>query len=119
MVAMLVASGQISVEESLVHPDRSTLTKSIGARRTLNEGYIQDLRKETGQSFMALKDQDILILCSDGIWDLVDQDNLVEIFSEVFDLNIAINQVIEKVLKGEANDNATIVALRCSLNKIH
>jgi PPM family protein phosphatase len=112
MVAMLVASGQITYEESLEHPDRNLLTKSLGSKRKLSEGYVQDLsRFGTGLS-MLLEDEDILILCSDGVWDLVPANELAEIFVDHYILQSAVDSTIEKVLSRGAHDNATILALK-------
>ena len=40
LVALLVASGQISEAESQQHPDRNVLTKSLGAKKRLSQGYV-------------------------------------------------------------------------------
>ncbi|MFM9160365.1 MAG: PP2C family protein-serine/threonine phosphatase, partial [Dolichospermum sp.] len=39
-VALLVASGEITEAESLEHPDRNVLIKSIGSKRRLSDGYV-------------------------------------------------------------------------------
>ena len=112
MVAMLVASGQITYEESLEHPDRNLLTKSLGSKRKLSEGYVQDLSRFGGGLSMLLEDEDILILCSDGVWDLVPANELAEIFVTHYTLQSAVDSTIETVLARGAHDNATILALK-------
>ena len=47
LVAMLVANGEITEEESLTHPDRNVLLKSIGSKKHLSEGYVQNLSRTT------------------------------------------------------------------------
>ncbi len=112
MVSMLVASGQITYEESLEHPDRNLLTKFLGSKRKLSEGYVQDLSRFGAGLSILLEDQDILILCSDGVWDLVTADELAEIFVTYHILQSAVDSTIEKVLARGAYDNATILALK-------
>jgi protein phosphatase len=116
LVAMLVASGQITEAESLEHPDRNVLTKSIGAKRRLSDGYVQDLRQTTPELSMKLEDQDIILLCSDGVWDLVSKNELAEIFTTEPNLQTAVNITINKVLQRGASDNATLLALQFLVN---
>lgn len=115
LVAMLLASGQITEEESLNHPDRSVLTKSLGAKPRLSEGYVQTINCFNSQSSLTLEDRDILLICSDGVWDLINCDEFVSIFNNTQDLNDAVNTIIDRVLEKGANDNATILALQCDL----
>jgi PPM family protein phosphatase len=115
MVAMLVASGQITYEESLTHPDRNMLIRSLGSKRTLNEGYVQDLRS-SGSIAHALEDGDTILICSDGVWDLVSTPQFLEIFSTHDSLQSAVKVAIDQVLEQGANDNATLLALRCSIS---
>ncbi len=116
LVAMLVANGDITYEESLVHPNRSVLMKSLGSNPRIRDDYVQDL-SHFGDEFLSFKIQqeDILILCSDGIWNLLSNQELVEIFNQEKDLQTAVNQTVEKVIENGADDNATIVALKCHL----
>jgi serine/threonine protein phosphatase PrpC len=116
LVAMLVASGEITYEESLDHPDRNVLTKSIGSKRRLSNGYVQDLSRSSEGLSMLLEDGDILLLCSDGVWDLVDKDELAGIFAQESILQTAVDETIDRVLKGGAPDNATLLALQLHCN---
>lgn len=109
MVAMLVASEQITQEESLTHPDRNMLLRSLGSKRTLSEGYVQSMTT-------SLEHGDIVLLCSDGVWDLVPNAHLLEIFTTHSSLQAAVNTAIEKVLDQGATDNATLLALQCSIS---
>ncbi|MDJ0617952.1 MAG: protein phosphatase 2C domain-containing protein [Calothrix sp. MO_192.B10] len=117
LVAMLVASGEITAAESLEHPDRNVLTKSLGSKRRLSDGYVQNLRRTTQDLSITLENGDILLLCSDGVWDLVPQDELTEIFNGNQDLKSAVDKTIERVLERGASDNATLLALQCRMEK--
>ncbi|EKD07474.1 SpoIIE family protein phosphatase [Limnospira fusiformis SAG 85.79] len=112
LVALLVASGQISAEESLEHPDRNVLTKSLGSKPNLSPGYVQT------KSDIQLQDGDLILLCSDGVWDLISNEEFIEIFSQSQPLQTAVNEAINLVLKRDAPDNATLLALRCSITPI-
>ncbi|NEO54809.1 MAG: SpoIIE family protein phosphatase [Okeania sp. SIO3B5] len=115
LVAMLVASGQISEEESREHPDRNVLTKSLGSKKRLSQGYVQTVTD------IELQDGDVILLCSDGVWDLVSDQELMELFMPIMPptvLQTAVNQAIKQVLKRGATDNATLLALRCHITPV-
>ena len=114
LVAMLVASGQITPEESLDHPDRNVLTKSIGSKRRLSDGYVQQLSRSDQNLSLALENGDILLLCSDGVWDLVSNAEIAQFFTHNKTLQTAVDEVINCVLQRGASDNATLLALELS-----
>ncbi|NET72239.1 MAG: serine/threonine-protein phosphatase, partial [Sphaerospermopsis sp. SIO1G2] len=118
-VALLVASGEITPAESLTHPDRNVLTKSIGAKSRLSDGYVQTLENTTEKLAIDLENGDILLLCSDGVWDLVSTDELAKIFSTNQDLQSNVNHTINQVLERGASDNATLLAFQFNLEKFH
>jgi PPM family protein phosphatase len=117
LIAMLVASGQITPEESIDHPDRNVLTKFLGAKQRLSDGYVQDLRRTNQELSIKLENEDILLLCSDGVWDLVNENHLAEIFNNHQDLQLAVDQTMNQVLERGASDNATLLALKCRIEK--
>jgi PPM family protein phosphatase len=119
LVAMMVASNQMTKEESLTHPDRNVLTKSIGSKRRLSDGYVQDLSRTTEGLSKTLEDGDILLLCSDGVWDLVSDTELEETFTYYQSLQFAVDKIMSQVLKRGASDNATILALKCCIDKVY
>jgi protein phosphatase len=56
-IRALIEEGEISVEESLTHPNRNAITRAIGAEAGITPDYFElDLHKES-----------ILLLCSDGL----------------------------------------------------
>lgn len=119
MVAMLVANGQMTYEESQVHPDRNVLIRSLGSKRRLSDRYVQDLSLFGPSLSMSLEDGDTLLLCSDGVWDLVSANELAEIFAGDRTLRSAVELTLEQVLTRGASDNATVLALKCCIENSH
>ncbi|MBL1208707.1 protein phosphatase 2C domain-containing protein [Geminocystis sp. GBBB08] len=115
LVNMLLASEQITYEESLDHPDRNVLIKSLGSKSVLSAGYVQNLSKNNQAISLTLENNDILILCSDGVWDYFTNQEFLDIFIQENNLDSAINKIIQQVLNKGASDNATIIALKCSV----
>ena len=110
LVAVMVASGQISKAESATHPDRNVLTRSLGSTKTLARDYVQT------KSNIELQNNDVILLCSDGVWDLISNEEFIDIFAEDKNLQAAVDNAIALVLKRGAPDNATLLALRCRIS---
>jgi PPM family protein phosphatase len=112
LVGMMVANGEITEEESLIHPDRNVLIKSLGSKKNLANGYVQNLMRTVELLSMKLEQGDILLLCSDGVWDLVGKKDFSSIFISDFSLDVKVGKVIEQVLHQGASDNATLLATK-------
>lgn len=113
-VAMLVASGELTPAESLEHPERNVLIRSLGSKQSLSQGYVQTLNRWQPDDSLFLEDNDIVLLCSDGVWDLVSMESLVEISTSADSLQDFVDTVMQQVLKAGATDNATLLALKFS-----
>lgn len=106
-VAEMVRMKLITPEAAASHPARSQLTRSLGA-----EPIVQiDLARhpvETG---------DVLVLCSDGLWDVVNRAELVEAASSLGTDAMptppaAARHLIDLALKRGAPDNVTVVLVQ-------
>jgi PPM family protein phosphatase len=115
-VSLLVNSGKITLEESKTHPDRNALVKSLGSKNRLSDGYVQTLVETTKNLTLTLEDRDILLLCSDGVWDLITTSELETIFTSINPLQVSVDSTIQKVIDRGASDNATLLALQIHVN---
>lgn len=66
VAAEYVAAGQISPEEAVTHPQRHMLTKTLGLTRFVNVDEIS----------LALQEGDRILLCSDGLNEMVPDDRI-------------------------------------------
>ena len=69
VAADLLARGQISPEEAAQHPQRHMLTRVLGLTRFLN----------VDEEIVPLESGDRMLLCSDGLIDMVSDDRIQEI----------------------------------------
>lgn len=99
-VQELVKSGDISPEEAATHPKRNILTNAMGTK--------PDLRIDTGKCSLAFENNDRLLLCSDGLYDYLNDNELSDILSKKLLKDAAEYMVNQAKIRG-GHDNITVV----------
>jgi PPM family protein phosphatase len=78
-VQELVASGQITLEEAADHPQAHVLTRAVGSET----GVIVDVSRYWIWQTPAGESDDVLLLCSDGLYSHVEDDEIAEMVSQM------------------------------------
>ena len=99
MVEELVMLGQLSEEEARVHPKRNIITRAIGVRDEVDVEY----------DFVALEEGDILLLCTDGLSNSLNEEAMFAM-REGKTLPEYADALIEKALADGGYDNITVCA---------
>jgi protein phosphatase len=101
LVNELLKSGKLSHEEAEVHPQRSVITRAVGTDPDVDvDAYVIDA--EVG---------DIFLLCSDGLTDMVRDDDILEtVEKHRDDLDRAAKALVSAANRGGGEDNITVVA---------
>lgn len=73
LVRRLVDLGQISEDEALNHPQRNVLFRALGQ----TEGFKADI------GHLDLVEPTQLLLCSDGLWGLIEEDEILKVIKSV------------------------------------
>jgi serine/threonine protein phosphatase PrpC len=84
-------------------PHSNKLTNFFGTFRN----FSLDMRKGT------LKGNEILVLCSDGFYKRFTRTQLAGMFTGAMNLQYAINNIVARIYKEGADDNISVIALRC------
>jgi len=105
LVNELLKSGKLSQEEAQVHPQRSVITRAVGTDPDVDvDGFT--IEAEEG---------DIFLICSDGLTDMVDDEEILELVAENRDdLDKAVKALVAAANRGGGEDNITAVAFRVS-----
>ncbi len=104
LVNELVHQGKISEEEALIHPQRHMITRALGTSPNIEV----DIGKyEWGAN-------DILLLCTDGLSEVVSQEQLLHALHNEPSLDQAVTCLLNKSLEVGGKDNITIVAIKNS-----
>ncbi|MFC4766065.1 Stp1/IreP family PP2C-type Ser/Thr phosphatase [Effusibacillus consociatus] len=102
LVNELFKNGQLTEEELSTHPQKNILTRALGT----------DQRVEVDLISAQWAEGDILLLCTDGLTNLVTDREIEQVMKEEGSLDDKINRLIERALEEGGNDNITVVALR-------
>jgi len=106
MVQGLVELGIILPEEATGHRLKHALTRVIGAGHSLGEPEVQQL---------AIKDGDQVLLCTDGLSDMVRKETIAAVLRDSKSSNDACRALIENALENGGRDNVTVVLARYRL----
>ncbi|MCB0329235.1 MAG: Stp1/IreP family PP2C-type Ser/Thr phosphatase [Bdellovibrionales bacterium] len=108
-VQELVDSGQIRPEEALSHPQAHILTRCIGAEPGLEVDLSQYWIWEVEEN----EPKDILLLCTDGLYSLVDEGEIASIVSNATPSKACV-QLVELAKERGGYDNITLVVIPLS-----
>ncbi len=102
-VAHLVSEGKLSPEEAKDFPQKNILMRSLGT-----EGGV----KVDEPRQIHVMDGDVLLLCTDGLWDLVSDKEIVAVVQDQRDLNKACRKLIRIAKSRGGHDNITVALAR-------
>src|SRR5205807_8970199 len=105
LVARLVEAKQIEPEDIYTHPQRNLIYRSIGAGHKTIE---VDIFHQT------LKPGDTLLLCSDGLWEMVRSEDLLKELSEKTSPQKICDTLIDLANANGGEDNITAVVVHIS-----
>jgi protein phosphatase len=101
VVQELVDTGRISEEEALVHPERHIVTRALGGPDPLDPDFFT----------VALTEAERVLLCSDGVTDLLRDAEIADLLRRTADPRDAAHRVVEAALAAGGVDNATAVVV--------
>ena len=99
LVSQMVAKGEITAEEALHHHNRNIITNALGTQK--------DFFVDTYD--VQLTDNEIIMVCSDGLSEHLTDPEILEIIKESDGLEDAKRNLIDAVNEKGGTDNATVV----------
>ncbi|MDQ0161690.1 Stp1/IreP family PP2C-type Ser/Thr phosphatase [Bacillus alveayuensis] len=99
LVNELVKSGQISKEDAKEHPRKNILLRALGTEQTVSA----DIKT------IGLEHNDIVMLCSDGLSNKVQEKEMIDILQSDRSLKDKAEQLIHRANENGGEDNISIV----------
>ncbi len=101
MVQYLIENGEITVEEAKDHPKKHLITRAVGVEETVSVDYNE----------FEIQKGDKVLVCSDGLSNLVNEDEILSVVSEHASLSDAVDTLISLANERGGNDNVTVVIM--------
>ena len=101
LVEELVEAGAITAEQARTHPQKNVITRALGSESTVQCDYFT----------FTLQSGDTLLLCSDGLSNIVSDLEMLEYAKEFPEPESLCRALMNKALNRGARDNVTVVAV--------
>lgn len=102
LVEDLVEYGAITKEQARTHPQRNVITRALGSEAEVEADYYE----------VNLMSGDMLIMCSDGLSNIVTDEEMLDYSAEYPEPEILCRALMSKALNRGAGDNVTIVIIK-------
>lgn len=102
LVEEMVLAGEINKEQARTHERKNVITRAIGGTDTV----LPDLFR------IDLKKNDYILMCSDGLTNMVEDEEIADIIKEESDINNAAKKLIDKANKNGGVDNISVVIIK-------
>jgi len=102
LVAQLLARGEISEDDVYIHPQRNEIYRCIGEKASVQADTFS----------VSLEAGTTLLLCSDGLWEMVRKPTIEQILRETLpDATSASKALIQAALDGGGLDNVSVIVV--------
>lgn len=98
----LLKNGTITLEEARTHPKKNMITRAVGSSSTVKVDVIE----------REYKIGDILLLCSDGLFNMLKEDEIYEVFNRGQEMQKSCEILTNMANKKGGLDNITVVAIK-------
>jgi serine/threonine protein phosphatase PrpC len=102
LVGELLKQGQLTAKEAREHPLKNRVTKAVGPLETINPDYNK----------VELRAKDILLLCCDGLWNMVDDNNICAVLDTDGTIEHKAGELINQALLAGGEDNITVLLIQ-------
>ena len=91
--------GGINEEEARHHPDKNIITRAIGVKEDVEADFYE----------FSLKKGDIILMCSDGLSNMIEDEEIFAIVKGARDIVEAGQNLIDRANENGGNDNISVV----------
>ena len=98
----LVKTGRMTLEQARKSPAKNRLSQAVGAHGPVDPEY----------GFYHLKDRDNILLCSDGLWDMISDQEIFHILKQEIPVNRHCDKLVRAANDAGGSDNITVVVIQ-------
>ena len=101
LVADMVVNGDITSAEARIHPKKNVVTRAVGT----------DLHVIIDKGYLPFKGVKYVLLCSDGLTDMICDDEIMKIIQTKDDIASKIDKLIAAALEAGGDDNISVILI--------
>lgn len=102
LVEEMVLAGTLDQKKARTHPDKNVITRAIGAEDTLEIDFFRE----------KVSEGNIVLMCSDGLTNMVEDSEIEEILGSSRSLEDAGGQLLEKANENGGSDNISVLLVK-------
>ena len=107
LVNALLKSGEITPEEAENHPNKNIVTQSLGVTSVVEIDFVR----------MTVKEDDTLLLCSDGLSDMLSLEEIRNVMNHYSDIEKQVEKAVEAANEAGGRDNITVAIAKIQLQE--
>ena len=101
LVEEMVRMGSIDKETARNHPDKNIITRAIGAQDFIETDFFS----------VELQSGDMVLLCSDGLTNMIDDEEIHRILTEGGSLKDRVDKLVETANRNGGKDNISVIVI--------
>ena len=102
LVEAMVKTGELDRSEASVHPNKNIITKAVGVNEVLEPDFFE----------VNLEDGDTVLMCSDGLTNMLEDETIEQIIRENDDLEAAAETLVKCANQNGGKDNIAIIIIK-------
>ena len=102
LVEEMVRMGGMDADQAKEHPDKNIITRAIGASESVEPDFFE----------VELEKNDLVLLCSDGLTNMVDDKEIGQILLDQTSLESQVITLINTANRNGGRDNITVIIIR-------
>lgn len=108
LVEEMVRMGGLDKEAARNHPDKNIITRAVGARRDVEVDFF-NVELQTG---------DLVLLCSDGLTNMVDDEMICRILKGDGNLEDRVEELMRTANQNGGKDNISVIVIELSADEV-
>lgn len=98
----LIDKGVITADEAESHRQKNVITKALGAEPSIEPDYYK----------LPLNSEDVLMLCTDGLYGEVGEERILDVLSKGLNMNDTCGELVDMAIESGGRDNITVICVR-------
>jgi serine/threonine protein phosphatase PrpC len=102
LVEAMVKTGELNRDQAKVHPNKNIITRALGANETVEPDFFE----------VNLENGDIVLMCSDGLTNMLEDEMIEKIIRENSSPEIAAETLVKQANQNGGKDNIAIILIK-------